>query len=329
MTVVHPLHVALITRSQVMNDKIAASVLARLLAKGLLVSIWIPPQEVRDLRALVAQRTKMTRLVIQSKNRLHSILHRHHLAPPTGNPFLPSQRAWWQALQLSSAEKANLECDLEALTFAYQQIQRIETTLKQLAAHDPRIPRLVHLPGLNLINALTLLAAIGTISRFPDAKHLVGYAGLGARVHDSGMTTRTGGITKAGRTELRSALVEAAQIAANTHPHWKAELKRLEPRLGRNKAIVAIARKLLVTVWYVLATNQPDRFADLDMVAKKFMQFTYRLGKENRPQGQSTAEYVRFHLDELGLGADLQAIPWGQKKKPLPLPPSRLISEGK
>lgn len=329
ITVVHPPHVALITRSQVMNDKIAASVLARLLAKGLLVSIWIPPQEVRDLRALVSQRTKMTRLVVQAKNRLHALLHRHHLAPPAGDPFLPSQRAWWQALQLSPAEKANLECDLEALTFAYQQIRRIETTLKQLAAHDPRIPRLVHLPGLNLVNALTILAAIGTITRFPDAKHLVGYAGLGVRIHDSGQTTRSGRITKAGRTELRSALVEAAQIAANTHPHWIAELKRLEPRLGRNKAIVAIARKLLVTVWYVLATDEPDRFADLEMVAKKFMQFTYRLGKDNRPGGQSTAEYVRFHLDELALGAELHAIPWGTKKKPIPLPPSKLDAEAK
>ena len=46
--VVHPPHVALITRSQVMNDKIAASILARLLAKGLLVGIWIPPQEIRE-----------------------------------------------------------------------------------------------------------------------------------------------------------------------------------------------------------------------------------------------------------------------------------------
>lgn len=54
--VVHPPHVALITRSLVMNDKIAASILARLLAKGLLVGIWIPPQEVRELRGLNAKR---------------------------------------------------------------------------------------------------------------------------------------------------------------------------------------------------------------------------------------------------------------------------------
>lgn len=85
--VVHPPHVALITRSQVMNDKIAASILARLLAKVLLVGIRVPPQEVRELRGLVAQRQKMTRLSTQAKNRLHAVIQRHHLVPPEGIPF--------------------------------------------------------------------------------------------------------------------------------------------------------------------------------------------------------------------------------------------------
>jgi hypothetical protein len=80
--VVHPPHIALITRSQVMNDKIAASVLARLLAKGLLAGIWVPPQEVRGLRGLVAQRKKMTGLATQAKNRLQAVLQRHYLGPP-------------------------------------------------------------------------------------------------------------------------------------------------------------------------------------------------------------------------------------------------------
>ena len=87
VTVVHPPHVALITRSQVMNDKIAASILARLFAKGLLVGIWVSPQEIRELRGLVAQRQKMTRLATQAKNRLHAVIQRHHLVPPAGNPF--------------------------------------------------------------------------------------------------------------------------------------------------------------------------------------------------------------------------------------------------
>lgn len=98
--VVHPPHVALITRSQVMNDKIAASILARLLAKGLLVGIWIPPQEIREARGLAAQRQKMVRLATQAKNRLHAVIQRHHLKPPVGNPFKAGNKEWWQSLPL-------------------------------------------------------------------------------------------------------------------------------------------------------------------------------------------------------------------------------------
>jgi hypothetical protein len=54
------------------------------------------------------------------------------------------------------------------------------------------MPYLMQLPGLGLITALTVLAAIGDVTRFETARQLVGYAGLGARVHDSGMTHRIG-----------------------------------------------------------------------------------------------------------------------------------------
>ena len=110
-------------------------------------------------------------------------------------------------------------------------------------------------------------------------------------------------------------------MAANSHPHWKAELVRLQPRLGRNKAIVAIARKLLVAVWYLLAQHTTDRFADPDRVAQKLLKFAYQLGKEHRPKGQSAAHFVRQRLDTLHLGSDLTNIAWGSKK-PIPLPPS-------
>ena len=324
VTVVHPPHVALITRSQVMTDKIAASILARLLAKGLLVSIWVPPVEVRELRALIAQRSKMTRLSTQAKNRLHSLLHRRHIPLPEGNPFLADRRDWWLNLPVSNLEKINLQSDLDTLEFAQNQAAFLSAALNSLAGNDTRIHRLVHLPGIGMITSLTILAAVGDIRRFPSSKQLVGYAGLGARVHDSGLTTRTGRITKTGRKDLRAAMIEAAQSAANTHPFWQQELKRLQPRLGRNKAIVAIARKLLVTVWYVLAKETVDRHAQPEIVARKYLQFSYKLGKQYRPEGLSSTAFVRQQLDRLGLGAEINAIPWSPGKKPVPLPPSSL-----
>jgi transposase len=323
VTVVHPPHVALITRSQVMNDKIAASILARLLAKGLLVGIWVPPQEVRELRGLVAQRQKMTRLATQAKNRLHAVIQRHHLSVPEGNPFGKSNNGWWQALSLGRLEKMNLQSDLETLQFAAKQQSRLKEEMTSIVAENEEIGRLLHLAGFGVITAVTVYAAIGNIRRFAEAKNLVGYAGLGSRVHDSGLTTRTGRITKAGRRDLRVALVEAAHVAANSHPHWKAELARLQPRLGYNKAIVAIARKLLISVWHILSRKVTDRFAEPEAVAQKMLRFAYEVGKENRPGQQTAAGFARDRLDVLGLGQALTSISWGSKK-PIPLPPSSL-----
>ena len=308
--VVHPPHVALITRSQVMNDKIAASILARLLAKGLLVGIWIPPQEIREGRGLVAQRQKMVRLATQAKNRLHAVIQRHHLVVPAGNPFGANTKAWWQSLPLGKLEKLNLQSDLETLQFAEKQVKDMTEIMEGMAAEQEEIGRLLHLAGFGVITAVTVWAAIGEIERFAEPRYLVGYAGLGTRVHDSGMTMRSGKITKAGRRDLRTVLIEAANVAANNHPHWKAELARLEPRLGRNKAIVAIARKLLIAVWYVLQ-GKTDKYAEPQALAQKMLRFAYTVGKANRPKGQTAAQFARVRMDALGLGGELTRIPWG------------------
>jgi len=314
VTVVHPPHVALITRAQVMTDKIAARTLAKLHAVGLLPCVWIPPFEVRDHRALVAQRTKMVCLSTQAKNRLHAVLHRHHLLPPAGTLFDSHDRPWWLTLDISALELARVRCDLDTLVFAQAQIDLLEKTMLGLAVQDCRVVLLLQLPGVGLITAVTLLAAIGDISRFCEAKNLVGYAGLGARVHDSGQTHHTGHITKAGRRDIRAAMVEAAHVAVRTHPYWHAELARLEPRLGKNKAIVAIARKLLMAVWHILTNDCADRFADPERVARKLLCLAYRLGRARQPQGLSAAQFVRHHLDRLGLGAELTSISWGNRR---------------
>jgi len=240
MILVHPPHVNLIARAQVKTDKKSAFTLARLHAVGLLSPVWVPPQEVRDHRALVSQRTKMVRLSTQAKNRLHAVLHRHHLPlPEEGGLFNPLNRDWWLSLDLSPTEHIRIQSDLDTLDFAQTQIARLKEAILLIAIHDERALFLIQLPGVGLITAVTLLAAIGDEGRFPTAKHLVGYSGLGCRVHHSGLTHHSGRITKAGRRDIRAAMVEAAHTACRVHPHWKAELARLEPRLGHNKAIVA------------------------------------------------------------------------------------------
>ncbi len=318
---VHPPNVRLVSGVKVKTDKKAALTLAQLHAAGLLEGVWIPPVEVRELRAVIAQRSKMVRLQTQAKNRLSSLLHRTDREMPA-QPFKPEQKAWWEALPLTTIEKYIVASDLDTLAFAGKQIGVIEEVLRQEAAKDERVPLLTQLPGVAMLTAITLLAAIGPIERFEDASHLVGYAGLGTSVHDSGQMHTNGHITKAGRRDLRGAMVDAANAAVRHHPYWKKEFERLEYRLGRSKAIVAIARRLLVAVWHILTNEFADRHADETSVAASMFKLAYEIKVSNLPKGTSARAFTRQQLDRLGIGQDLQVLPWGSHK--IKLPPSQL-----
>lgn len=120
-------------------------------------------------------------------------------------------------------------------------------------------------------------------------------------------------------------MVEAAHQAVRTHAHWKQVFARLEPRLGRKKAIVAVARKLLIAVWHVWHEQTADRFADDTQVACSMFALAYRMRVRNLPGGQSALGFTRNQLDRLKLGRDLTRIPWGTKT--FKLPPSSLAEE--
>lgn len=96
--------------------------------------------------------------------------------------------------------------------------------------------------------------------------------------------------------------------------------ERLRSRLGHSKALVAIARKLLVAVWHVLTKDTADRHAEPYQVARSFMVYGYRLGRAHRPDGQSVPQLVRAQLDRLGIGADLTTVAKGPSTV-LRLPP--------
>lgn len=256
-----------------------------------------------------------------AKNRLQSLLHRIQVTPPPDlDLYSETARAWWLTLPVSSLERFCLGSDLDTLTFAKRQIKSPDDCLGALAAEDARMPLLVQIPGLGVKLGMMVLAAIGDISRFPTHKHLVGYAGLGAAVHDSGDNHWSGRITKQGRRDLRHAMVQAAHNATD-HPKWRKELARLEPRIGRSKAIVAIARKLLVVVWHVLTEELADRHAIPVDVAKSFFRLAYRMGVRHL-KGESALMFTRRNLDRLKLGQELSIIPWGSKRHKLP--PSNL-----
>ena len=155
----------------------------------------------------------------------------------------------------------------------------------------------MQIPGYGLLTSMIILAAVGNIARFSHPKKLVGYAGLGAGVHDSGQKHQDKSITKEGRRELRWALVQAAWGAVRSDPYWKAQYQRLTQVKHPNKAIVAIARRLLVAAWHILTKHEPYRHFDDEAIAYKMMtlvplrDLVPAYGRESTPWPHSPAVY--------------------------------------
>ena len=319
VVVAHPAKVKLIAEARVKTDKVDVLTLAQLLRADMLPEVWVPPPHVRDLRALLSHRRRLVSLQTTAKNRLQSVLHRLNLRAPEGEAFAQKQRAWWSALDLSPTERLRVDHDVATLDHIAPQIAAVDAELRRLSTSElwaEQVPYLVQLPGIALLSAMTILGAIGDITRFPSAKQLVGYAGLGAGVHDSGKTHRDKGITEQGRRELRYVLIEAARAASQSHPYWKRTFAQLEKRIGEPKAIVAIARKLLIVVWHVLMAKSADRRADAEQVAFKLMVWAWKLTDEQRG-GLSSRQFIRAHLIGLGLGDELTHITRGGTRRPL------------
>ena len=320
VVVCHPPQVKLIAAAFVKTDKKDTMTLAKLLAVGMIPAVWVPPLHVRELRGLINHRQRLISQQTRLKNRLQSLLHRQHVLPPGGQLFAAANRAWWLGLSLSSSEKLRLRQDLILLDQLAPLITEVETEINRLSLAEPwaeLTPYLLQLPGIGLLTAMTILSAIGDIRRFPSAKKLVGYAGLGAKIHASGQTHRTGGITKQGRKELRAILVEAAWIAIRYNQRWQEQFEHLAFRIGRQKAIVAIARKLLVVIWHVLSAKVADRKADPQQVARFFISWGRQL-RVKTTVGLKASEFARQQLDRLELGQELERVAYGNVTYCLP-----------
>jgi transposase len=320
--VANPHQIQLISHARVKTDRQDAIVLAKLQAANLLPEVWVPPLEVRQLRSLVTHREQLTRNRTAAKNRLHSVLHRHNIVLPKGDPFSEANRNWWQTLPLPSPERLRMRHDFLQIQHLSQMLQETEAEIAHLSVQPPwgdQVAFLIQLPGIGLQSAMTILSAIGQISRFPHPDQLVSYSGLATSVHASGQIYRTGAITKHGRRELRTTLVECAWAAVRYSPYWKAVFANLSVRLGKHKAIVAVARKLLVVVWHVLTKRTADRHADPQAVARSFMKWASD-GRLATSLSTSRAAFVWRELARIGLDSRLDTFSYCSRTYPRPKP---------
>jgi transposase len=211
--VAHARKVRQIAEARVKTDKEDIRRLITLLIADIVPEVWVPPMYVRELRSLISFRWRLTKQITMSKNRLHSVVQRFNLDPPEGGLLTDKNRTWWERQTFTDLTGFEVKQDLEIVKTLEGQKEAIDLKLAELSNTEPWASDMVYLmqiPGFGLIFSMVILSAIGDIKRFSHPKKLVGYAGLGAGVHDSGKKHQSKSITKEGRKELRWALVEAA-----------------------------------------------------------------------------------------------------------------------
>jgi len=292
--------------ARVKTDKEDIQRLLKLLVGGIVPEVWVPPMEVRELRAFVSYRSRLVTTATMIRNRLQSLLHKHNLYLSEAGLL---DQAWWEGQKnISSLEKMQIRQELSLLQEVEKLKEAVDEELQRQSTSSQwgkQAVQIMQLPGVGFVVAMTVLAAIGDISRFENAKQLVGYAGIGAGVHDSGKTHKEKKITKKGRRELRWALVEAAWRAVRMSPFWKAEYEKHLKRMRKpNQAIVVIARKLLIAIWHVLSKEETDIHASEEDLAYKMLLLSWSLSEDVR-QGLTYKQFAKYALMQLGVETDI------------------------
>jgi Transposase IS116/IS110/IS902 family len=160
-----------------------AATLAQLLRADLLPEAWIAPQATRDLRALLRHRAALVRLSTSLTNRVHAVLADRGI-PDHSSLWTGPGRAWLRRPRAPSHPTGIIQDCCGLLDALATPITRLEREIARLAKPDPRVLALMALPGVGRLTAMTLVAEIGDIARFPTARKLCAWAGLTPQVRN-------------------------------------------------------------------------------------------------------------------------------------------------
>ena len=327
VVVSNPRKTRAIAEAKVKTDKVDARILAQLLAADFLPSVWLADDRTQLLRRLVARRTHLVRQRTRLKNQVQAILARN-LAPtcPHSDLFGKVGRRWLTQQRLPVDERRSVDSLIGQLDFHGEELAIVERDIAIEAIDDPVVARLMTVPGIDVIVAVAVVAAVGDFARFDDPDKLVAYLGLNPRVKQSGNTAAVHGrITKAGRAQARGMIVEAAFSAAKTAGPLRGFHKRIKARRGFQIATVATARKLTVLCWHLVTNNEDYAFARPGLNARKRRNlelaagYPTQIAKRGAAYDYNDADFRRRERDfvELQERAYEKMVAHWQPKKPV------------
>lgn len=300
--VVHPKYTKAIKGKK--TDKKDSKWIADLFKHDLLKFSFIPPKEIRELRELSRYRIKLIAMRSSERNRYQNSMTISNigLASILSDPFGKSSRAVMKEVIRSSSvteEKiskllernakkkvkevlqslvgSHIESDQRLkMNIASQHMDQIDSHVRRLETemaircipYATLINLLLDIPGISYLSAMTIIAEIGTdMSVFETSKQLSCWAGLAPANNESANKKKSVRISKAG-SYLKPLLVQCALAAINSksNPYYRIKYNRIKKRRGHKKAIIAIARMILVNIYHILSAGEVYSPCDMEQI---------------------------------------------------------------
>jgi transposase len=266
---------------RVKTDRRDAAQLARLMRSGDLTPVYVPEIEDEAIRDLVRAREDAIGDLKAAKYRLKAFLLRQDIRYEGRANWGPAHLRWLaEVVCPTPAQQIVFQESVRTVSADHERLQRLEAELQTQVQNwrlHPVVEALQAMRGVQFTVAVTVIAELGDLTRFDNPRQLMSYLGLTPSEYTSGVHRRLGGITKAGNTHARRAIIEGAwayrypakvsraiQLRLEALPQairdigWKAQVrlcKRYRQLTARgknaNQVVVAIAREMAAFMWAI------------------------------------------------------------------------------
>ena len=248
--------------NKVKTDRLDSKKLALLLSQALLVGVVVPTEEERSHLAVIRRRHQLVKDCVRIQLRIKAYFRYH------GLPF-PEVKGKWSKTFVENLYKFQfkdrwLQESFQRFLAQYdhliEELAKQTKLIEELAKinyYRENVKILRTIPGIGLLIAMEFLVELQNIRRFRTADQLAAYVGLTPAQYSSGEHIRMGNITHIGKGQLRAFLIEASWVLIRKDSAMAQKYQTLKYRCGSKRAIVAIARKLLVRARRVLLDRTP------------------------------------------------------------------------
>lgn len=284
IVVVNPFKMKLIPLGNKKTDKVDAEKLATYLkmcimtGEELICEVYVPEEPIQKLRALFSTHRLLRKQVTQIKNRVHSIF-KQNLFPFTKEYiFGKARRKQLLEIDLHEADRLQIELLLDHLSGIEEKIKQVETMIKVVGeAYYQEVEVLTSMRGISVKTALAIIADIGDVTRFANAKHFCSYLRSTPVVDSSNETTRMRSTTKFGRTLTITLIAQSLNHFRDGNPKLNRWYNKYDGYKSKGKIRMALMRRTLTEIYQMLLKGEYHYFRDTENHQKKMQEYDHLL----------------------------------------------------